>query len=139
MENFEKSCGAVVFCETEEGRKYLMVRSLTGVWGFPKGHMEQGESEIETAAREIREETGLTVRFLPGFRERNEYDLPGKVPAVRKEVVYFLAECEGQDYHAQEGEITAVSLMDFSSAYRSVPFEPSKRILRNAEHFLTQR
>ena len=138
VEDFEKSCGAVVFSGSEAKRKYLLVRSQTGVWGFPKGHMEKDESEPETAFREICEETGLSVRFLDGFRRKTEYYLPGRVPPVRKEVVYFLAEYENQKFRAQEGEITEVSLMDFSEAYSSIPFEPSKQVLKDAEQFLSK-
>ena len=57
----EKSCGAVVFCQTAEGRRYVLVCSGDGLWGFPKGHTEPGETEEQTALREVREETGYTL------------------------------------------------------------------------------
>ena len=86
----EKSCGAVVFIHTSMGLRYVLVQSLGGIWGFPKGHVEAGETERETALREIREEVGLRPQLLHGFREADEYTLPGT--NIRKEVVYFLAE-----------------------------------------------
>ena len=91
----EKSCGAVVVC-TEGGRvRFLLTRSLRGVWGFPKGHVEGRETEHETALREIREETGLAVRFTEGFRETDEYLIVKKSgPAIDKLVVFFLADYE---------------------------------------------
>lgn len=46
---------------TQEGLKYLLVREKNGFWGFPKGHMERGETEQETAGREIKEETALEM------------------------------------------------------------------------------
>lgn len=52
----EKSCGAVLFT-TEKGiKKFLLVES--NYFGFPKGHVEENETEQETALREIKEETG---------------------------------------------------------------------------------
>ena len=64
----EKSCGAVVIRTGGEGRRYLLTRSKKGVWGFPKGHMEAGETEHETALREI--------GFIQGeLREKRPADL----------------------------------------------------------------
>ena len=54
----EKACGAVI--KNEEG-KILLIFQQNGFWGFPKGHVEEGETEPETAVREVFEETGLWV------------------------------------------------------------------------------
>ena len=83
----EKSCGAVLFT-TEKGiKKFLLVES--NYFGFPKGHVEENETEQETALREIKEETGVDATIIPGFRETVNYKLPnGNV----KEVVFFIAE-----------------------------------------------
>ena len=48
----EYSCGAIVFTREGGGARYVIVRSLKGVSGFPKGHMEPGETEEQTAQRE---------------------------------------------------------------------------------------
>lgn len=56
---YEKSCGAVIYVEAEGARKYVIIRSPEGYYGFPKGHMEPGETEEQTALREIFEEVGL--------------------------------------------------------------------------------
>jgi 8-oxo-dGTP pyrophosphatase MutT (NUDIX family) len=47
---------------------------------------------VETALREIREETGLTVSLQEGFRHSVVYY---PKPGVRKQVVYFLGEPKG--------------------------------------------
>ena len=57
---YEKSCGAVIF----DGDKVLVIQQVKGHWGFPKGHVENGETEIETALREIKEETNLDVEII---------------------------------------------------------------------------
>lgn len=38
---------------------FLIVQSREGYWGFPKGHLEGSESELEAARRELWEETGI--------------------------------------------------------------------------------
>ena len=66
----EKSCGAAVFTKDNGIVNYVIVESNDGVFGFPKGHTEAGESEHETALREIFEETGLKLKIIDGFREK---------------------------------------------------------------------
>ena len=72
----EKSCGAVVFTLINGQRHYVIVRQLDGHHGFPKGHVEGEETELMTAGREIKEETGLEPEFIKGFRYVDEYLLP---------------------------------------------------------------
>ena len=55
----EKSCGAVII----KNNKVLVLQQVAGHWGFPKGHVEKGETEVETAIREIKEETNLDVEI----------------------------------------------------------------------------
>ena len=84
----EKSCGAVIFRQEDGGRYYLVLKSTQGHWTLCKGHVEGDETERETAIREIREETGLAVGFVDGFREVITYS---PKPGVTKDVVFFLA------------------------------------------------
>ena len=133
---WEKSCGGVVFTRTGNTVRYLIIRHLGGHCGFPKGHMEPGESEPETAIREIREETGLAVSLVDGFRAADSYPLPNK-PGVWKEVVYFPAEFSDQTIHTQPEEISEAYLVSYEEALRLLPFPEAKRILPEAHHFLT--
>ena len=128
----EVSCGAVVFTRAAEGVRYVIIRSLEGFYGFPKGHMEAGETEQETALREIREEVGLKVRLLDGFREVHEYLMPKK-PGAMKRVVYFLAEYEDQPIAPQAEELSQASLMTFEEAMAAFQFENLKELLQKAQ------
>ena len=134
--NIEVSCGAVVFTRTPDGIRYVIIRSLEGFYGFPKGHMEQGETERETALREIREEVGLTVRLLGGFREVYEHSLPKK-PGVTKRVVYFLAEYEDQQLAPQAEELSQAELMSFDEAMAAFQFENLRELLVKAERTIS--
>jgi predicted acetyltransferase/ADP-ribose pyrophosphatase YjhB (NUDIX family) len=134
--SFERSCGAVVY---RDGGKteYLLVRQKGGLWGFPKGHVEGSETERETARREIKEETGLDVSLADGFRASEEYALgqEGR-PDVFKQVIYFIACCNGMTPKPQDREIAEARLFDFDSAMKALRFESQREILKKAEAFL---
>lgn len=99
---FRKSCGVIVSRQTEIAREFLLLfQRVSHSWSFPKGHMEAGETEMETALRELREETGLTAVLDPDRRAVVEYDIP---PKTRKQVVYFSGQTEG-DIRLQPKEI----------------------------------
>lgn len=86
-----KSCGAVIYRKSGEKLEYLSVKSKTnGYWGFPKGRIEEGESEKETAIREVLEETGLSITLMDGFRTKVQYKLNDD---TLKEVVYIIGVC----------------------------------------------
>lgn len=135
--SYEKSCGAVVFTRVRGEIRYVIIQSLEGFYGFPKGHMEVDETEEETALREIREEVGLTPAILPGFRVTDEHPIPGK-PGVMKRIVYFLAEYHDQEPSYQREELLGVFLMDYETAMAAFQFESSRSILREAREFLQQ-
>ena len=138
--NYEYSCGAVVFTRIGGIPHYVLVRAKDqpeGCHGFPKGHMESGETEEQTALREIFEETGLRVRLLDGFRAVTEYDLPTP-PNTRKRVVFFLAEYENQTPRPQESELSAIILVPWPEALELTEFSDSKQILTDAHQFLTR-
>ena len=133
--SFEISCGAVVFTRVNGEIKYVIIRSNEGWYGFPKGHIEAGESEEEAALREILEETGLNVQLLPDFKTVDEHGLPKK-PDVVKRVVYFIAEYSGQQIIRQDEELCEAALMSYDEAMSVFQFESSRRILKEVNDFL---
>lgn len=86
----EKSCGAIVYRKFHGNIEILLIKHVnSGHWSFPKGHIEIGETEYQTALREIKEETGIDVLIDTSFREIVSYS-PKK--DTNKVVVYFLGE-----------------------------------------------
>ena len=89
---YEKSCGAVIYRVNNGKIEYLLVlnkkKNAKGHWGFPKGHREGSENEYETAVREIKEETGLSVVFSGSARVVSTYS---PKDGVTKDAVYFMA------------------------------------------------
>ena len=72
-----------------------------GSWSIPKGHMEAGETEVETAQRELQEETGLTAQLDASHHASITYPL---TPVGSKQVVFFPGRVDGTPV-AQPGEI----------------------------------
>ena len=89
---FRKSCGVIPFRWKGNEKEYLILLQTNSCWSFPKGHMEAGETEEETALRELYEETGLSAKLIPGKKTAYAYNVP---PFVRKQVVVFLGEVKG--------------------------------------------
>lgn len=74
--NYEISCGGVVFTRKNGKLLYVIIRSLEGYYGFPKGHMEGDETEEQTALREIFEETGLKLKLYPDSEPKRNILFP---------------------------------------------------------------
>lgn len=128
---YEKSCGAVIFYRTKQDTKILLVKNNNGrYWSFPKGHIEDGENEQQTAIREIKEETGLDVTIFDGFREVSEYCPFGK---IRKRVVFFLARAFTDNVKIQEEEIDSYIWVDLQQARKMCSYDNDLRIIEKAE------
>ena len=135
----EHSCGAVVFTVVGGERRYVIIRSREGISGFPKGHIEAGESERECALREICEDTGLKVTLLEGFRTETSHPFKKHGEERIKHVVFFLAEYEGQEPRAQESEVAAVSLLSYEEALTALQYEDARAVLREAHAYRFER
>ncbi len=133
--NSEKACGAIIFLKEKGVLKFLVVQEKSGGhWGFPKGHVDQGETEQETAAREIYEETGLKVKFLDGFRSTVQYS---PKPNTIKDVVYFLAASPHNSVNCEGAEIEDFRWVGLGEALELLTFENSQAVLQKANHFLS--
>ena len=131
-----KSCGFIAYKTLKNANYYLVIRSLNGDVGFPKGHMETGESEIETATRELKEETNIEVNVTDGFRRQIEYPMPGCADTI-KQSVYFLGECISDNIICQKTEVENADFLPFDKALELLTFEDTKKMLKDAEEFLS--
>lgn len=132
----EKSCGAIVFKRQKDGAKYLLLHYEAGHWDFPKGHMEKNEKEEITAAREIKEETGIDdIEFVDGFRDVIKYFYKKGEETMHKEVVFFLAESATEEVKLSFEHI-GYAWLGYEHAFKKLTFNNSKELLRKANHFL---
>ena len=145
----EKSAGAIIFRREDDRIYYLLLHYPSGHWEFPKGHVEQGESEEETLKRETFEETGINdLKIIPGFKKYIKYFFKqykekvseadrkkGKIPWIFKLVVFFIAETKIKDVqisHEHKGFIW----LPINEAIKKTTFKNSKKLLEKANDFV---
>ncbi|MFA5929753.1 MAG: NUDIX domain-containing protein [Candidatus Micrarchaeia archaeon] len=130
----EKSCGALIFRDEAGRRLYLLLHYSGGHWDFPKGHVEEGEGEEQTARREIQEETGLSqLEFLSGFREVISYSFRhSNGEPAEKQVAFFLAKtCE--KLVRLSDEHIGFAWLSYPSARKKATYENARMLLEKAE------
>ena len=130
-----KSCGVVAFKRINNINYYLIIKSMNGDIGFPKGHAETDETELETAFRELKEETNVEVELLAGFRYQIEYKIPN-MNNVIKQAVYYLGKCINSDIICQENEVLEANFIPFDEAYKVLTFDETKKMLQLANDYL---
>ena len=119
--------------------EYLLLHYAAGHWDFPKGNIETGESEKQAAAREIREETGITnVEFLESFRMKIEYKYRHGKKLVRKQVVLYLAQTHTRQVILSYEHI-GFAWRKFDEAIQQLTFRNATNLLSAAKEYLQQR
>ena len=127
----EKSCGAIVYRKSHGNTEILLIKHInSGHWSFPKGHVEGNETEVETAIREIKEETAIDVMIDPTFRETVSY-YPKR--DTQKTVVYFIGKAKNYDYIPQDEEISEIRWVDIGYASNILTYENDKNIVNKAK------
>ena len=133
--DYKKSCGYVVYKLENNKILYLVLQSLNGEWGFPKGHVEKDESEIETANREPFEETNLIVEYIPGFRAVTEYIMV-QYNNMKKQVVYFVGKHLKNEIKCQDSEVKNAIFVSYEEAQNLLNFKETKVVLEEADLFI---
>ena len=124
----EKSCGIVVF----DNNKVLIIHHNNGHYGFPKGHVEENETEYETAIREVKEETNCDAKIIDGFRSVITYSPREN---VMKDVVFFVGEPLTNTLKPQEEEVSEAVFVDMYDALNIVTYQEETDVLKKAIEF----
>jgi 8-oxo-dGTP pyrophosphatase MutT (NUDIX family) len=133
----ERSAGAVVFRTTEKGTRLFVLLLNAGKWDFPKGNMEDGETELQTVVREVGEETSLKgITFVPGFRKVIEYFYRRDGKNIHKQVVYLLAEAD-DDQVKISSEHQGFGWFPYSEAVARASYDNTKMLLAEADRLLS--
>ena len=118
----ERSCGIVVF----DNDKVLLIKHNKGHISFPKGHVEVGESDEETAYREVLEETGIEAKIISNDRFINTYK---PKTGYLKDVILYAGIKVGGNLKPQEEEVSMCDFYDYDIAYNMVTYDVDKKIL----------
>tara|TARA_B100001113_G_scaffold351779_1_gene351589 strand:+ start:361 stop:774 length:414 start_codon:yes stop_codon:yes gene_type:complete len=134
----EKSCGIVLFHSDD----FLVIQHSTesneveGHWDFPKGHIENNETELETATRELHEETGIdNFRLIENFRHKITYNVNKNSKVIPKEVIFFLAESFTKSIKLSS-EHQNYNWLNFDLAHDRLTYANAKDVLLKAKTFL---
>jgi len=142
MTRHERSAGFVCFrrqADPPGAAEYLLL-DYGRHWEYAKGHVNPGESDLDAAVRELREETGIRdVRVVEGFRHELVYFFRDRHKGlIRKTVVFFLAETSVTDADVLlSDEHVAFAFLPFEDAVRRVTFAGARQVLRAAHERLT--
>ena len=123
----EISAGAIVYTLINDEPHYLLIENYDGDWGFPKGHLEENETPLKAAEREIQEEVCLEVKIDDSFLRTLEYVLPD---GSNKIVYYYLAAYENQTVKKQESEVKDTKLLPYAEALTALTYENMKARLK---------
>ena len=117
--------------------QFLLVQHHAGHWAFPKGHAEKGETDIQTAMRELREETGIAdAQLLVGVCLTENYLFKRSTQTIAKTVRYYIGLVKQRDVRIQAAEIKAYKWVNFEKASGLITFAESRRIITEAHDYL---
>lgn len=148
----EKSVGVILYrLDPQEGIQYLLLYLRGDYWNFPKGHLEEGESEVEGAIRELAEETGIKItQVVDGWRQQMQFMFKEKHglkagELIKKDLVLYLAELPaGQkaDPLINDGEgekINGYAWLPAEVAIKYLKFKEVRAILLEADSYLANK
>ncbi|MEX0653054.1 MAG: NUDIX domain-containing protein [Phycisphaeraceae bacterium] len=135
----DQSYGVIPIHRDAHGRRrYLLVQHKAGHWGFPKGHPEPGETPVDTARRELAEETAVhRVRLLDQPVLEEQYIFHKRTGGkVQKTVTYFLGHVDDPATTACAKELHGCAWLEANEARDRLTFDEGRRLLDAAEQAL---
>src|SRR5438093_7539694 len=130
----EGSAGGIVFRRLpDDGPRFLLIRDSYDNWGFPKGHLEDGESPAEAARRETAEETGLEQLVLQGPIRVIDWHFRFRGRHIHKYCHFFLFESPSGEACPQVAEgITDCQWCPLEEALNLLSYDNARGVLKRA-------
>ena len=130
----EISCGTILFTIKINEILYLLIKDNKGICGFPKGHTESKETDIQTALRETWEETSIKPDLVKGFRTEIRYKLENGNDKI---CIFYLGDFSNQIPKSNETfEQFDFLILPFLDAYKMLSFPNTKLLLKQANEYL---
>jgi 8-oxo-dGTP pyrophosphatase MutT (NUDIX family) len=135
----EHSAGGVIFRRAPQGGSVLLIKDAYRNWGFPKGHLEEGEEAAAAALREIAEETGLTDLVNHGHIQDIDWFFRFRGKLIHKTCAFFLVEAPTGEPSPQRDEgITACRWLSLEESMRTLSYANARDVLRTAAGMMAQ-
>ncbi len=137
----ETAYGFITFYKDPEGLKVFLIHQYGSggdtLWTFPKGRGEEGESPIETALRELKEETNLELAFYDETQFLStSYSFMRDGEMIEKTSTYFLGFVVHPDFSIQEAEVKEAGWFSIEEARTQLTFPDYKTLLDEAVKIL---
>ncbi len=130
------SAGGIVYRINKDNNiEFLLVKILGGNWGFPKGHIEDNETEIMTAIREIKEETNLETIIIDPENFKKDISYITNTGEL-KYVTFFLARAISHNVLIDIGEISEYKWCSYGDALKILTYSSHRKLLQEARLYI---
>lgn len=129
----DESFGIVPILLSKPGLpRFLLIHQTVGHWAFPKGHPEENETPIESAKRELLEETGISnIQILDGYSYVQNYSFEKEGRQIQKTVTFFAGFARDDKVAAREDEVQDSGWFYYNDAIQCLTYEDSKQLLKD--------
>jgi bis(5'-nucleosidyl)-tetraphosphatase len=135
----ETSAGALVYKYNKDTNSlwYLVLKTASGYWDFPKGKLEDAETPQEAAQREVKEETGLDIVLDTGFEQSLSYYFKDKQGIlISKTVTFFVAPAPTQQHVTLSYEHLEHKWLTLQEALKQLTYNNARQLLVMADRFV---
>jgi tRNA nucleotidyltransferase (CCA-adding enzyme) len=113
--------------------RFLLIKQSNSFWSFPKGHPEEGESEVETARREFFEETGITpLKMIEDIIFVEKYTWNDRGVEIDKTVKFFPCFCQDFFVKVDEKEVSEAKWLSYEEACEIITYKETQQVLDEA-------
>lgn len=138
----EFSAGGIVF--NKEGLVLITQHSTNHYWGFPKGHIEKGQTSKEAALREVKEEGGIEAEIIVKVADskyvytfKSDYKVhdlekPKEGERIFKVVTIYLMKYLSGDPKDHDWEVSEAKFVSPEEALKTLSFSQDKAHLKKA-------
>lgn len=127
-----QKAGAIILSNIDENKIALLYRGKQNDWSFPKGHIEDGEDPMCAMIREIKEETGLSIKILRELPELNYVHPSGDVISTKM----FLVQSEDDTLLKLEFEIDGIKWVPINEVLSVLSYDNLKEYFKKFSHLL---
>jgi 8-oxo-dGTP pyrophosphatase MutT (NUDIX family) len=134
------SCGGIIYRRRGGVIEIFFIKDPFQRWTFPKGHQETGETYIETAVREIREETGLENLKMIAPLGRTSFRFRRDGTVIQKVVHFFLFEAppDAKEHLTGEGAIFEARWVKMGQVFAVSSYKNSDKLLARALRIIAE-